>query len=107
MPAERRGGRSLACERRRRAAIARMNMTRPASGPLSGLRILEIAGIGPAPFCGMLLADLGADVVIVARPQAGVEDIDIGLHEVIHRGKRSIAVDLKTAEGVETVLRMV
>ncbi|MDA8483415.1 CoA transferase [Pseudomonas resinovorans] len=82
-------------------------MAHERSGPLKGLRILEIAGLGPAPFCGMLLADLGADVVVVDRLAAGPEDLDLGKHAVCNRGKRSIAVDLKHQEGVETVLRLV
>jgi acetyl-CoA hydrolase len=82
-------------------------MTRKASGPLAGLRILEIHGIGPAPFCGMLLADLGADVVLVDRIRTGPEDLDLGRHAVTHRGKRSIALDLKTPEGVQTLLRLI
>jgi acetyl-CoA hydrolase len=81
-------------------------MSRGGSGPLVGLRVLEIAGIGPAPFCGMLLADLGADVVLVERVQAGAEDLDLGRHAIVNRGKRSIAVDLKSPEGVATVLRL-
>ncbi|SCU76741.1 Alpha-methylacyl-CoA racemase [Cupriavidus necator] len=76
------------------------------SGPLKGLRILEIAGLGPTPVTGMMLADLGADVVLVDRLQPGPEDLDVGRHAIQNRGKRSIAVDLKTAEGVETVLRL-
>ncbi|HBO82834.1 MAG TPA: CoA transferase, partial [Cupriavidus sp.] len=76
-------------------------------GPLAGLKVLEIAGIGPGPFCGMLLADLGADVVVVDRQQAGADDIDLGPHAISNRGKRSIAVDLKTVEGVETVLTLI
>ncbi|MBO9648106.1 MAG: CoA transferase [Variovorax sp.] len=79
-----------------------MNNSR--GGPLAGLRVLEIAGIGPAPFCGMLLADLGAEVVLVDRLQAGAEDLDLGAHSISNRGKRSIAIDLKTPEGVQTVL---
>ncbi|MDM0117689.1 CaiB/BaiF CoA-transferase family protein [Variovorax sp. J22R133] len=82
-----------------------MNMNK--GGPLAGLRILEIAGIGPAPFCGMLFADLGADVVLVDRLQAGAEDLDLGAQGISNRGKRSIAIDLKTAEGVRTVLDLV
>jgi acetyl-CoA hydrolase len=82
-------------------------MTRQASGPLAGLRILEIHGIGPVPFCGMLLADLGADVVLVDRARIGAEDLDLGRHDVTHRGKRSIALDLKTPEDVQTLLRLV
>jgi crotonobetainyl-CoA:carnitine CoA-transferase CaiB-like acyl-CoA transferase len=84
-----------------------MSMSRSASGPLAGLRVLELYGIGPGPFCGMLLADLGADVVLVDRMQAGVEDVDLGRHAIVNRGKRSIAVDLKSSEGVATVLRLV
>jgi acetyl-CoA hydrolase len=76
-------------------------------GPLAGLRVLEIAGLGPAPFCGMLLADLGADVVLVDRAQAGPEDIDLGPCAIQNRGKRSVAVDLKSAQGVQTVLDLV
>jgi acetyl-CoA hydrolase len=71
------------------------------------VRILEIAGLGPAPFCGMLLSDLGADVVLVDRQQAGAEEMDLGKHAIQNRGKRSIAVDLKSPEGVATVLRLV
>lgn len=81
-------------------------MSRNSSGPLAGLRILEIAGLGPGPFCGMLFADLGADVVVVDRSRTGPEDMDLGKHAVQNRGKRSIAVDLKTPEGLETVLRL-
>ncbi|GMG95064.1 CaiB/BaiF CoA-transferase family protein [Cupriavidus metallidurans] len=82
-------------------------MEKNGNGPLAGLKVLEIAGIGPGPFCGMLLADLGADVVVVDRQQAGADDIDLGPHAISNRGKRSIAVDLKTVEGVETVLTLI
>ncbi|HYJ53422.1 MAG TPA: CaiB/BaiF CoA-transferase family protein [Allosphingosinicella sp.] len=78
-----------------------------AGGPLAGLRVLEIAGIGPGPFCGMLLADLGADVVLVERIQPGEDDFDLGAAAIPHRGKRSIALDLKSPAGVETVLALV
>ncbi|QWC90913.1 CaiB/BaiF CoA transferase family protein [Cupriavidus metallidurans] len=77
------------------------------SGPLQGLRILEIAGLGPTPISGMTLADMGADVVLVDRLQPGAEDLDIGRHAIQNRGKRSIAVDLKTQAGIDTVLRLV
>lgn len=76
-------------------------------GPLQGLRILEIAGLGPAPVAAMMLADLGADVVRVDRKTPGAEDLDIGRHAIENRGKRSIAVDLKTKDGVDTVLDLV
>jgi acetyl-CoA hydrolase len=77
------------------------------AGPLAGLRVLEIAGIGPAPFCGMLLADLGADVVLADRAEPNQQNIDVGRAAVTNRGKRSIAVDLKSPQGVETVLALV
>ena len=71
------------------------------------MRVLEIAGIGPGPFCGMLLADLGADVVLVERAEPGAEDFDLGPAAICHRGKRSIALDLKSPGGLETVLGLV
>jgi len=76
-------------------------------GPLAGVKVLEIAGIGPGPFCGMLLADMGAEVLRVDRASAvpaeapGEPPLDF-----MARGKRSIAVDLKHPDGVETVLRL-
>jgi alpha-methylacyl-CoA racemase len=73
------------------------------TGPLDGLRIVELAGIGPAPFAAMVLADLGADVVRVDRAGAGS---GFARSDVMNRGRRSIAVDLKHAEGVEVVLRL-
>ena len=77
------------------------------SGPLSGVKVLELAGIGPGPFCGMLLADMGADVLRVDRLQAG----DLGLpvepkYDIMSRGRRSIALDLKQAGSIETVLEL-
>ncbi|HZI38018.1 MAG TPA: CoA transferase, partial [Acidimicrobiia bacterium] len=73
------------------------------SGPLSGVRIVEIAGIGPGPFCAMMLADMGADVIRVDRlsPPAGPQA------EILGRGRRSIAVDLKSPAGVDVVLDLV
>ncbi|MBC8641264.1 CoA transferase [Caballeronia sp. EK] len=82
-------------------------MTTQRQGPLAGLKVLEIAGIGPGPFCAMLFADLGADVVVVERTEAGTDSLDLGSAQIANRGKRSVAVDLKTPEGVETVLRLV
>ncbi|HEY2775134.1 MAG TPA: CaiB/BaiF CoA-transferase family protein [Candidatus Binatia bacterium] len=74
---------------------------------MSGLRVLEIAAIGPVPFAGMLLSDLGADVIRVdrTRPDPGSTWNDPHL-DVLGRGRRSIAVDLKTERGVEVVLRL-
>jgi len=76
-------------------------------GPLQGVRVIEIAGIGPGPFAAMMLADMGAEVVRVDRPQ-NVPAVDPGVppFDVLNRGRRSIAVDLKRPEGVETVLRL-
>jgi alpha-methylacyl-CoA racemase len=77
-------------------------------GVLSGLRVVEIAGLGPAPFCGMLLADMGADVVLVER--GGVKEGDplsLGKNAIVNRGKRSIALDLKDPAAVDAVLRLV
>ena len=75
------------------------------AGPLSGIRVLEIGGLGPAPFAGMLLADLGAEVVRVDRPEAVGHDLTDG-SQVLQRGKRSAALDLKHPDGVAAVLAM-
>src|SRR5437879_5760484 len=75
-----------------------------AMGPLQGLRVIEMAGIGPGPFTAMMLADMGADVVRVDRPGSGAGD---PTRDVLNRGRRSVAVDLKHADGVATVLRLV
>jgi len=73
-------------------------------GPLKGLKIIEMAGIGPGPFCGMVLADLGAKIIRVDRASA----IGTGSkQDASNRGKKSIAVDLKSNEGVEVVLKLV
>ena len=73
-------------------------------GPLRGVRVVEFAGLGPAPFCGMLLADLGADVVRIDRrdPPGGVMGT-LGLPSVLDRGKRSIALDLKDPDDLAVV----
>jgi len=77
-------------------------------GPLAGVRIIELAGIGPGPFCAMMLADMGADVIRVDRAGA-VRGGDPGTPpaDVMNRGRRSIGVDLKSPGGVETVMRLV
>ena len=73
-------------------------------GPLQGLKIIEMAGIGPGPFCGMILADLGAEVIRVDRASvAGTGSRE----EPANRGKKSIAVDLKSEDGVEIVLKLI
>jgi alpha-methylacyl-CoA racemase len=73
------------------------------TGPLDGVRIVELAGIGPAPFAAMVLADLGADIVRVDRARGGS---GFARFDVLNRGRRSIAVDLKHPDGVEVVLRL-
>jgi alpha-methylacyl-CoA racemase len=81
-------------------------MAKVPGGPLTGLRVVELAGIGPAPFCAMLLADLGADVVRVDRPGPGGGVGGDPKDDLLNRGKRSIAVDLKHESGPEVVLRL-
>jgi alpha-methylacyl-CoA racemase len=77
-------------------------------GPLQGVKVIEIAGIGPGPFAAMMLADMGADVIRVDRVQA-VSPTDPAKPslEVLNRGRPSIGVDLKQPDGVETVMRLV
>ena len=70
-------------------------------GPLSGIRVLEFEAIGPVPFCGMMLADMGADVLLVDR----TVDARLGFgrerwYDVMLRGRRSVTLDLKDADGV-------
>jgi alpha-methylacyl-CoA racemase len=78
------------------------------SGPLSGYRIIEIAGIGPGPFAAMLLADMGAEVVRVERAQAVRGPAPDTAHgDVSLRGRRNIAIDLKHPDGVATLLDLV
>jgi alpha-methylacyl-CoA racemase len=80
------------------------------TGPLAGVKVVEIAGIGPGPFAAMLLADLGADVIRVDRAQAVSPDAaasDRPHWDLLNRGRRSIGVDLKNPDGVGTVLRLV
>lgn len=74
-------------------------------GPLQGIRVIEIAGLGPGPFCAMLLADLGADVLRIERATgSGLFDPKFDLS---NRGKRSVVLDLKKPEGVAAVLKLV
>ena len=74
-------------------------------GPLDGIKVIELQGIGPGPFCGMMLADMGAEIIridrasSVGRPAAAAD--------ILARGRRSIAVDLKNPDGVETVLKLI
>ena len=77
-------------------------------GPLDGVRVIEMAGIGPGPFCAMMLADMGAEVVRVDRAAAvRGGDPNVPPADPMGRGRRSIGIDLKSAAGVEAVLRLV
>jgi alpha-methylacyl-CoA racemase len=84
-------------------------------GPLAGIKVVELAGIGPAPFCAMLLADMGAEVVRVDRAaNVGHDDSRVGgpageeyRFNLLARGRRNIAVDLKNKDGQDAVLRLV
>src|SRR4051794_41977653 len=77
------------------------------TGPLRGYRIVELFCIGPGPFAGMLLSDMGADVILVDR----VEEPDLGYpdhpYRYLYRNRRSVKADLKTDDGREAVLRLV
>ena len=75
------------------------------TGPLRGVKVVEIAGIGPGPHACMILADLGADVVRVERPGGGM--LGGGRHDVLTRGRPSVAMDLKNPDAVTTVLDLV
>jgi len=80
-------------------------MTESKNGPLSGVRVVELAGIGPGPFCGMLLADLGAEVIVVDRPSGSPLQVRLR-NDFLNRGKRRVVVDLKHPRGPEVVLRL-
>ena len=76
-------------------------------GPLAGIKVLEFEAIGPGPFAGMLLADMGADVLVIDRPASS----DLGLkrerwYDVMMRGKRSVTLDLKADSGKEAALQL-
>jgi len=80
------------------------------SGPLRGVKVIEIAGIGPAPICGMILADMGADVVVVERKSANPNAAAInegGKQDFFRRGKHSVVMDLKNPDAIEIVLELV
>lgn len=73
---------------------------------LAGVKVLEIEGAGPGPFCAMLLADLGAEVILVQRTTSPGGLTGSGDASIHHRGKRSVAVDLKSPQGIEVVLKL-
>ena len=74
-------------------------------GPLSGVKVVELQGIGPGPFCGMMLADMGAEIIRVDRSSAVGRPASPA--DILARGRKSIAVDLKNPEGVETTLKLI
>lgn len=74
------------------------------AGALDGLRVVELAGLGPAPFCGMMLADMGADIVRVERPGAALQRKPT---DVLARGRRVVEVDLKSPEGVDALRALI
>jgi alpha-methylacyl-CoA racemase len=82
-----------------------MHKDRPSQPPLAGLRVVEFAGIGPAPYAGMLLADLGADVLRIGRP-AGPE-LFPAQNAPVDRGRHSLTLDLKDASAVDLALRLI
>jgi alpha-methylacyl-CoA racemase len=78
------------------------------SGPLTGLRVIEIAGLGPGPHAAMLLADLGAEVVRISRPPApDVDPEEFSLNELMRRGKRTVFLDLKSPADLQTALELI
>jgi alpha-methylacyl-CoA racemase len=82
-----------------------LNGRATAHGPLHGLKVIELAGIGPCPYAAMLLADMGAEVVRVERPGPAASNVPPD-KDVLRRNRRSIIVDLRHHDGVETVLSM-
>jgi len=77
-------------------------------GPLAGIKVVELTGIGPGPMCAMLLADLGATVLRIDRP----EPSDLGLqrelpYDLLLRGRQALALDLKSPEGKDLALRLI
>src|ERR1700737_1472358 len=78
------------------------------AGPLTGYKVIELAGIGPGPFAAMMLADMGAEVLPIDRTQAVVTPSPTEpATDLLNRGRRSVGIDLKHPDGVETVLRLV
>lgn len=78
------------------------------SGPLEGIRLIELAGLGPCPFAGMMLADAGADIIRIDRYEKATYPPHQDAHvDLMNRGRRSVAIDLKHPDGVGLVLRLV
>src|SRR5471032_215755 len=78
------------------------------AGPLSGLSIVELAGIGPGPMCSMMLGDMGADVIRIDRTKSHVMDRSADPKFAVHnRSRRSVSIDLQKKEGIEVALRLI
>lgn len=81
------------------------------SGPLTGIKVVEFAGLGPAPFCSMLLADMGAEVICIDRKLVGNAELTLDenseKYNVLRRGRRSIALDMKNPEAVDVALSVI
>ena len=75
-------------------------------GPLKGIKIVEMGGIGPGPFCAQMLSDMGAEVIRIDR-KGGSDYLVEAKYSVLLRGRRSIAVDLKSSEGIKAVLKLI
>lgn len=82
-------------------------MTSPSAGPLDGLRVVEMAAMGPVPFCGLVLSDLGADVVRIDRPTGPAAQGPMTFTTVLGRGRRSVTADLTTEEGRARALSLI
>ena len=84
-----------------------MPESRCASGPLAGVRVLEFAGLGPAPFAGMMLSDMGADVLRIDRPDSGGPVAGVPASDLLGRNRRSLVADLKQPAVIAAVLDLV
>ena len=82
-------------------------MTNTRTGPLTGIKIVELAGLGPAPFAAMMLADMGADVLRIERRSTVKPGRSGASWDLLNRSRRSVGVDLKHARGIELVMRLV
>src|SRR5690606_7923056 len=71
-------------------------------GPLAGLKVVELLGIGPGPFCGMMLGDMGAEIISVERADAPANPAD-----PLQRNRKRVVINLKTAEGLEALLKLI
>ena len=77
-------------------------------GPLAGIKVIEMAGIGPVPLCGMMLADMGAEVFVIERKTGATAEspLHVSKRDMMKRGKQTIALDLKAPESIELLLEM-